>query len=390
MRNTHQTLAKPIGPILLFSAFLSAHSIVSAEVALGNKGVLAFGADAELKYDSNISANSGEDGDMIASALPKVLYRYDQGSIYVDAFAGIEFVEYDEQSQFDSENFKSEIVIEYPAEREDAPFDLRFVAGYNESTSADSDLQSIVEREKINIDLSGRYYIADRYYIRSGFEYRDEAVETLGFNDVTTTSVPVDLYYRYSELLSFGFGLEYRDVSIDGPVTPTADSEDLAYYFAVEGSLLSNLESEIKVGYQERDFDAGAFDDADALFVRGILRWFYRDRTTIELELNSGFRNSARNSSVEETSAELSFAHRFDEKLASELSFEYSEADFETLNGLQVRSDDSWAIEWETNYVLIDDRLSLDLVLRYMDQSSDLSVADYDRSIIQLGLSFIY
>lgn len=361
-----------------------------SEISLGNKGALAIGGEATLGYDSNISANSTEDGDSIATLQPKVYYRYDQGSVLVDASVGVEFVEYNEQSQFDSENFKSEIRLKSPPVYDGETISWQLDAGFNESTRADSDLQTIVERQDTEIDFALRYYVMDRYYLASGIEYMDESIETSGFNDVTSVSVPLDLFYRYSERLSLGFGIEYRDVSIDGPASPSADSEDLAYYLALEGQLLANLESEIRIGYQERDFDSGSFDDADAFFLRAALRWFYTERTTFELAGNSGFRNTATNRSVDESSLVLSVSHEFDEKLNSKLAVKLSETEYSNLTGLPVRNDDQWGIALNTEYELIEDRLALELVLRYTDQSSDIINADYEDSLVQLGVSYIF
>ncbi|MGZ0653987.1 outer membrane beta-barrel protein [Coraliomargarita sp. W4R53] len=386
-KNTSHILVRSIS---FLTTFLLLHSLVHAEFTLGDKGAITVGADADLRYDSNISANSNEDGDTIATALPKILYRYNQGIVLVDAFVGVEFVEYDEQSQFDSQNFKSRLELSYPSDAAERSFSWKLKTGFNESTTADSDLQSIVERERFDFDLTARYYVADRYYIRSGFEYRDEEIVTEGFNDVLTLSVPIDFYYAYSENLSFGLGVEFSDVEIDGPGSPTADSSDTAYYVAAEGRLLSNLVAEIKVGVESRDFDDSAFEDAEMFFLEGALRWSYSDRTSFELNLANGFRNTARNQSIEESSVVLTMMHELDEKIVTELSAGYSESDFESLGGVEVRRDETWSLEWGVSYELIEDQLSLDFALSYSDQSSDAMTADYEDSAVKFGISYTY
>jgi len=194
----------------------------AAEISLGNKGALTPGIDAQAEYDSNIAANSAEVSDTILSAMPKLLYRYDQGIVLVDAFVGMRVTEYLDESQFDSENFKSRVSLRYPKEPEFDGLSWTLTGGYNESTSADDDLQTIVERERIDAKLSLRYDIAERYYLRGGVDYFDEETKTAGFSDIESFGLPVDFFYRYSETLAFGFGVEFRDVGIDSGAGPTA------------------------------------------------------------------------------------------------------------------------------------------------------------------------
>lgn len=382
-----------IPTIILFSApFLSALVVnpLCAEISLGSKGAIALGFDADAEYDSNIGANSSEVSDTILSAMPKLLYRYDQGVVRVDAFLGLRFTEYVDESQFDSENIKSRVSLRYPREPEFDGLSWTFTGGYNESTSADNDLQTIVERERTDAELSLRYDIAERYYLRGGIDYFDEDTKTVGFSDIDSLGLPVDFFYRYSETLAFGFGAEFRDVGVDSAANPTPDSEDTALYFALEGSPRESLEAELKVGWQQRDFDASAFEDGDTFFMEAMLSWILNERSTIELSSGSGFRNTARNQSIDERFIKLAGEQRFDEKLRALLFLEYSEVDFETLNGLEVRSDDRWGVGLDAYYELIEDRLALELALRYSDQSSDVATADYKDSMIRCGISYIF
>jgi hypothetical protein len=390
MNERAKKITDPKSTLTVCLAFLAATVPAFSEISLGNKGALALGVDADLEYDSNISANANEDGDTIGTMMPKVLYRYDEGIVLVDAFAGVEFREYNKESQFDSENFKSRIRLRYPEENDFEGLSWVFSGGFNESTTADDDLQAIVERERITGELTLRYDLADRYYLRGGLDYFDEETITSGFSDIESISLPVDFFYRYSETLAYGFGVEFSDVSVDSAVSPTPDSEDVAVYGAVEGRPLELVETELRLGWQQRDFDAGAFKDADTFFMEALLRWLRDERTTVEMSAGSGFRNTARNQSIEEQFVKLSGEHRFDDKLKALVFATVSTVDFESLNGVEVRSDDRWAVGLDTTYELIEDQLGLEFALRYSDQSSDVAAADFEDSSIRLGVSYIF
>lgn len=369
--------------------FLFGFQVGYSEVSLGNKGALAFGGDAELEYNSNISANSSEDGDVIATVLPKVFYRYDQGAFLVNAFVGIQFVEYDEQSQFDSESLKSGLVIEYPSEAGDGPFELVFNAGYNESTRADGDLQAIVEREVTRLGLAGTYYLADRYYIKSGIEYKNDEILTAGFTDIVSYSLPINIFYHYSEDLAFGIGYRYRKTEVDG-AAPTADSRDDAVYLAAEGQLSPSVKVEVKFGMQQRDFDTSVFEDNESIFAEIEATWSVNERSRLQLTAGNEFDTAASNTSAETLYAELELRHVFNEKLTATTTAVYKERDYSNLLGVEFRNDDAWSLEVEVSYELIEDRLSLFARGLYGDQSSNVVAADYGSSSISFGLSAIF
>lgn len=360
-------------------------SSAQAEISLGDRGAIAFGADAELKYDSNILLNNTEVSDTIATAQPKIYYRSGRSALFVDAFVGYEIKEYFDESEFDSENFKSGIRMEYPRDEGEHNFELVFIGGYNERTSADAVLQTIVERDEIKASLMGIYHFTERYFLRSGFEYVNSEVDTAGFRDTVYYEIPLELYYEYSDDLALGAGYQYKETDVMGGA-PNADSEDHFLYFSAVGRILPSVESALKVGAQMRDFDNGNLDDEEVVYIESVFTWFWRDPSTLELRLGNEMETPISNNVIEKTYAELELDFVIDEKLSFSALAGYSENAFVLIN----RDDEQYYGGLKAEYELIEDRLDLTGRVSYVDQSSNVAVADFEQTIVSLGLSFIY
>ncbi len=360
-----------------------------AEIGLGSRGALAFGLDAQAEYDSNINLNSDEDDDMIGTALPKLMYRYNQGAVYVDAFVGMEFRRYEDQTQYDSENFKSRFSVEYPYGTSNANYEVKLDGGYNESTSADSDLQTVVEKETTTLNVSGRYFFAERYYLRSAVRYQDTETVTEGFDDVKTVTVPIDFFYRYSENLSYGLGYRFRDTTVDGS-GPSADSKDHAVYAAVEGRLTPTIDSEIRLGAQRREFSESSFEDDDGFFAETLVSWSFSTQSVLELSAGSEFNTSAATQSIDKKYLGLELKHRFDEKLSARASVGYEDREYIPLAGGLSRNDEELYVRMGAEYILIQNRLTLNGSIFQSDQSSDRAESEYSQTVALIGLSLIY
>ena len=378
----------PRRDFLIFSlfnfAFFSAP--LCGEIPLGNKGALAFGLDAGVEYDSNTQLDSGEEEDVIWSALPKVLYRYNQGVVFVDAFAGVQIRDYQDMSEFDSESFKSGLTVEFPHGEQDGNYELKLDTGFNQSTSADGDLQAVVEKETLHANVTGKYNFTERYYLRSGVLYRNSETTTGGFSDVETVTVPIHFFYRYSEDLSLGLGYRFRDTTVEGSGTD-GDSQDHAVYFTAEGRVSANVDGTIRVGVQQRQFSDSSLDDDDGFYAETTLSWAYSTRSSLDLSVGSEYETSAGTQSILSEHLDLAWKHRLNEKISTKAGVGYEAREY---SGGSSRNDEILYAELSAEYSLIPDRLSLNGLLHYTDRSSNSSSSDYDKTLASIGLSFIY
>lgn len=378
-----------LGALCAASAFVGFVSPSQAEVLLGDYGALTVGVEASVEANSNIRLNREEESDVIGVVEPRVLYRFDQGALYVDAFVGMEFREYNRHSEYSSQNFKSGFHLEFPYGEADPNLRMTLDGGYNESTNPDAMVQEIVERETYHLNFNAWYYFTERYYLRSGAQYHDQRAVTSGFADIRTFTVPVDFFYRYSEDLALGVGYRYRDTRVRG-ASPSADSTDHAVYVGAEGRVAPSVDAEVRVGAQRRTFDHSGFGRDTAFFAEALVTWAISDLTTLQLRAGDDFDTSSANEKVDRIYAEVELRHLFTDRITGILGAGYSESDFTLLNGDQYRSDEVWFVTVGVDYDLIEDRLSVMGRLYHADQNSNFANADYKHSVAKVGLSFVY
>jgi hypothetical protein len=360
-----------------------------AEVSLGNKGVLAFALETKFEYDTNLNRNQDEDEDTIAVITPRLLYRYDMGSVYIDAFAGVQFRRYDEFTVYDAENIKTGVLIKYPNLEGDKNYTLEAGFGFNESTQADADLLQIVEKETLAANLNATYYFSDWYYGKGSVRIKDDTYQTQGFDDVRTVTAPFELYYRYSETLAFGLGYQVRDVKVYDVLDP-ADNVTHAYYFALDGQLTPTIDSKLKLGLQHQQFASSDFEDQTSSFIEAELGWEPYDRIRVALRGGNKLDTTALNQSIEKRYVQASLGYQYDEKLSFKFVTAYEESEYSTLLMESVRNDEEYFCSIESVYELIEDRLTLNGLIYYSDRSSDQAGSNYDRAFFVINLNLIY
>jgi hypothetical protein len=219
---------------LTYAALLSCITTLSyAEYQIGDVGAVAFGLDASVLATDNVTMDSSEDSDNILSVLPTVNFKSDAGAASIEAYVGVEMISYDDLSENDSDDFKSNLKVTFPDELNGENYSLVFEGGYNEFTSAQSSQGGqgrVVSTEDLDLNLNGRYYITEDITLRAAAEYLDTESNTTGFADVETLTIPVAVFYDIDEALSVGLGYRNRSSEVGNQVASAkADSTDHAF-----------------------------------------------------------------------------------------------------------------------------------------------------------------
>jgi hypothetical protein len=378
--------ASIVGAAVFFS---SAGPLQASELALGNYGAAAVDVETSLTHSSNIFRDSSEQDDLIFQILPRLRYRFDQGTVRVEAHAGVNVIRYDDFDANDAEDIKSNILIEFPHGDYDEKkrYDVRLQGGYNERTSPNDSVQAITQTEELDLSALGRYYVSERTYLRGGVEFLDKESQTKGFNDVERLEVPIEVFYDYSEDLSYGIGYRYTETDVTGGV-PEADSTDHAVYLAAEGQVASSVTAEIRFGGQEREFDNSAYDDETQFFMESLLSWVASDLTTVELSIGNEFGTTIANESKETFFVLIGVEHQFTEKISASTRLGFEDVEYSKLVG--ERDDEQWSLEIGSVYTLIEDQLEIEGGVRYADRDSTRPASNYDVLTAKISLSYLF
>mgnify|MGYP000875199777 CR=1 FL=1 len=371
------------------AVFLSSSAPLQAsELALGNYGAVAVDVQSSLTHSSNIFRNSDEEEDTIFQLLPRLRYRFDQGTVRVEAHAGVNVIRFDDFDDNDAEDIKSRVVIDFPYGDYDEKkrYDVRLAGGYNERTSPNDSVQDITQTEEIDLSAIGRYYVSDRTFLRSGVEYLDKQSQSSGYDDVERIEVPVEFYYDYSEDLSYGIGYRYTDTDVSSDTTePEADSTDHAVYLAAVGQVAPSVTVEIRVGGQERQFDDASYDDETQFFMESLLSWVASDLTTVELSAGNGFDTTIDDVSKETFFVEVGVEHQFSDKIRALAGLGYEDVKYSN-----DRDDDQYTVDIGSVYTLITDQLEIEGGLRYADRDSSEDRSTYDVLSAKISISYLF
>lgn len=377
---------------LAFTLTALSHAPLSAEYELGDYGALAVELEGAVKHSSNIERNNLEKDDFIFQFRPYARYRFNQGDLKIDAYAGVNFLFYDDNDENDAEDFKSRIDITYPGGEYDyeTRYDWKLSAGFKESTTPNTSVQQITSLEELLFDFSGRYFVSDNLYLRGGVEYIDLTSQTGGLDDVTTLSFPVEIFFKYSDELNFGLGYRFQDTAVsDSAGGPEADSEDNAFYFAVEGQVASTMLATVKLGAQEREFDDSVnFMDTDGFFADASLLYEYSQQTRIVFSAGSEFGTTIANETTESRYGEVEISHIFNDKIDAVLALGYEEEDYD--NSVDNREDESYYYDFELVYSLIEGRSTIKVRSSYEDRSSSRVISDYDVFTFEVELKYLF
>tara|TARA_B100000886_G_C20400868_1_gene482519 strand:+ start:286 stop:1434 length:1149 start_codon:yes stop_codon:yes gene_type:complete len=374
--------------ILLF--LVGGTSLSHAEFRVGDSGAVTIGFEASVISTDNVNSDSTEDSDVITSVLPTLQYKSDAGATSIEAYVGLEFITYNDLSENDSEDFKSNLKITFPDELDGENFSLVIEGGYNELTSARSNQGGqggVVSTEEVDISLNTSYYITEDITLRAAVEHLDKESLTTGFADLTTMTVPVAFYYDIDESLSTGIGYRNRRSKVGNQVTSAkADSDDEAFFVGIENQVSDIWGYELEVGIQERDFDVDDISDEDGLFASFLVNWQVSDMTEVVGELSNEFGTTLANQSAEIASAGLQLNHTFDERLSASLGLTYVEIEYTQASG--ARDDDRLSSFLTVDYKLIDGQWTLRGSVGHDDNDSSVAPANYQA--LRVGLSSIY
>jgi len=359
-----------------------------AEVCLGQSGALAFGLESGIRHTDNVTLSSDEESDTVISLLPTLNYRSDAGAASIDAVIGVESLTYSELDSNDAENFKSSIRVAFPDEREGENFSFVFEGGYNETTSARSSLQSVVQTEETDLALKTRYYINDYTTLRTSVEHADSVSQTENFADVTTLTIPVALYLELDEALSAGIGYRYRSTELGKITSDRADSTDQAFYFGLENERSSVWGYALEIGIQSRDFDQNVdFGDESGLFASLAASWQLSAMTELVAEIGNEYGTTLANQSTETSGIALQLNHSYDDRLSASFGLSVEQIEYVQENG-STREDDRFSSYVNVDYKLKDEKWYLRASVSYDDNSSDFARANY--SALSTGISSVF
>ncbi|NDV61144.1 outer membrane beta-barrel protein [Puniceicoccales bacterium CK1056] len=195
------------------------------------------------------------------------------------------------------------------------------------SNSADVNLEGVlIERDEFDAGGRIKYDVSELTAIEVGVDYSEVDYDLAQFTDYDSFSIPITLFYRVRPKIDLTAGVRLREVDTSG----TVDYDDTYYFIGAVGEFFSPmLFADIRIGFQDREFDGADFDTSSATYD---ITFIYTGdvKTTVYAGISRDYRTSAiGGGAYTYTSATLGARYSLNEVFGFNASIVVGESDYE-------------------------------------------------------------
>ena len=368
--------------LLLAGSFIAA---VPTAFSLGKvgRGTLNVSADLTLEYDTNIYGNSVEEDDMSAIFTPGISYNRSVGTISTTAELGVRSISFTDTSGQDS--IDPYVNMTFNMDRD---LKGRVSAGFNyaRTTEANEVLLARTTSDEFSGNFRVDYFYSDKTGVRMDTAFRVSDFASAGFGDVQSTSIGGGLLYRFSQKLTADLSYSFSPEKVlRSPIiasNPNSDNHRIS--FGLDGEIRPKLNGSISVGSVSRDFNIGGSDKT--MLVSSNLAWTASEKTTWNAIVSNNFDTTPGSESAKIFSATLALRQVLTQKVSITTSVSHIETELDQRPGPVTRSDEALLLNATLIYRL-NDHYNASGGISHRISTSTLALAEYDRTIISLGLS---
>jgi len=333
--------------------------------ALG--GEFGVSLNTSYGYNSNINANSGEQGDDILTLTPSIIFRREKGLISGETGAGVSIIRYGRTGENSTAIVPSAAAPGFSFQNQAGnnsadPFAYLRLSGINNpdnplsfdfnfnfrTTTASNDLVGQLTRSyNFNVALGTEYQLSQKFGF--GFDpfFQYQIFDTAGFNDPLSTGFFIDGIYFYSEKLSFDAGYRFRYEQTNG--TPRFESFDHTFFVGAAGTFLPKVTGNVQIGFTYRDnVEPPQESDLPFPYVSAGVGWAYSEKTSFNLFSLVDLSQSPGNQGIEIYSVGTGVDHTFTDKWSAGATLSYAHRKF-TGNG-PTRDDNQVTFGANINY----------------------------------------
>lgn len=374
-----------LGMPIIGSLVLQGQSVTQ----LGDNAELHYIADASLVYESNLflrGARKVSDQHLVFS--PGVeLKMSDEG-------AGSGFLRY--QHKFTSYSSNSDLNGDFADLEGRISLDSGLMVSqayvtFRElaSNTVDANREGILlERMASSVGGSVKYELSELTAFNVALDYMDVDYDDPFYTDISSTSVPVTLFYKVQPKVNLTTGFRHRTTDTSGGFYPSVDFTDTYYFVGAVGELFSPVVyADVSIGYQKRDYkglgleaDSGSYD----------ITFIYTG--SAKATLTAGFSRDYRTSAVGGaayafTSASIGGRYKASSRVSVNASVVMGESDYEE----SLRAEDMTIINFGASY-RPNDYMTVKADWSYSDVDGDVTVgsSDYFNNQVRISAALRY
>lgn len=335
-------------------------------------------ASLSMGFDSNIFANSGNEGDVVTNASLGLEYARRAGMISVNGHAdwnlgsfasnpGSDFANPSLGVEFIKNSGRTTGAVTLSASRE---------------SQADPNIGQRTDSWNYNAGLNWKYPVIERYSLAGSFGYGlvDYDDNSAALVDLNTYTASLDLFYAYTSQRDLFFGYRIRESEISSG----GSSTDHSLSAGISGKILAKLNGTVRVGYQIRQENPSG-DTYGSFNASASTTWTVNKRFTLTGSLTKDFSTTATGSSVDSLTFNLDAQYVLTSRWSLYSGFGVGYSDF--LNGADSGRQDHY-FTWSTGISYsMNDHFKASLTYSYFQNWSNRANSTFDRNSLTLNLS---
>ncbi len=347
------------------------------------RGTLNVTARVNAEYDTNIFANSSEVDDLSMVFTPGLSYSRSVGMISTVAELGVRsiaFVDTNGQDSLDpylNANFTMD-----RAEKGSVSAGFR----YARTTDANEVLLTRTESDEFRGNARVDYFYSEKTGVRVNAQFRVSDYNSAGYNSIESYGVGAGLLYRYSPKLtanlSYDFSPEKATDLSNAASDPSSDNHRISV--GLEGELRPKLNGSVSAGMVYRDFELGGSDST--VLLGSSLSWAASEKTNFTLGASNNFDTTANAESIRTLVVTIGVRQALTEKISLSGNVGTTRSTLDQVPGPGTRNDRALLFGSALNY-RINDHFSATSGVTHRISDSSLQLADYDRTVLSLGLN---
>lgn len=374
---------KKITRIALLSASLGASAYAAPFLAVGDGAELFLTGGLGIRADDNILfATNNEESDLIFDITPGIDLTFGKNAQMQGSLAlNVIFSSYSDNSNLNTELFNGDFVTKY----DDGKLKMGFNLGFHELNQNSAFTRGLVRRDVFSTGGNAEVEISQITSVGGGVSFVHENYKRAGYTDSDKLTVPLDLYYKWTEKTDLSFGYRFRDTQVD----IGSDSKDHFFNVGARGEFSPKFTGVFKIGFNQREFDGGGDDSSvglDASFAYEV-----SEKTSIQFGAANDYDTSATGRQQENLSINGAILAKLDEAWSVNLGLSWRTIDYMALAGVanSAYTDDFLEARIGTTYI-INTNVRLGAEYVYRDLSSDLAANEFSNNVFAVTASFRY
>ena len=348
-------------------------------LAMGDNAELFLTGAAKVSYDDNIYlATTKAKSDLILSVTPGFDLVFGKGSATTGNFYYRE--EFQAYTDHDQQNTTlSNVGVNTRFDSGKSKYN--FGASYAQLAMNTSDLRGsdqIVRREVINVGGDSEFGLSEKTSLGIAIKFDNTDYSPKGFTDLESWTLPIDVYYKYSEKLETSVGYRYRDNKLGGTAL---DNQDHFFSLGARGEFTPKVKGQVRMGYTQRTFERGS--DQSAFGLEGSLTYADSEKTSYQFNFSNDFGNAATGDSTKNFSLGVSANANLTEQWAMNAGLNYRGSKYPT------RKDDFVTAQVGVTYNY-NAFVNFNAGYNYTDNRSDSRPAEFTDNMFYVGAGIRY